>query len=187
MCVAALSATVNPTWLRTSSERGIEVSQRRNFDLNRSLALLFQQRKGDYRDWNGWMVMPWLRLRAASIGGSHSGTEADATLILAQSPITPTLTAETGHYSGGDAVARIRMLTQRSWIDATPFRSFKLEYQAGYLGAELTGRRASLSVNVGLTRAQYSNQGSQGTFAKSQDFLTAQTSPAVKFALSIEL
>jgi hypothetical protein len=187
MCVAALSATVNPTWLRTSSERAIEVSPKRNFDLNRSLTLLFQQKKGGSRDWNGWMVMPWLRLRAASIGGSHSGTEADATLILAQTPITPTLTAETGHYGGGDAFARIRMLTQRSWIDATPFRSLKLEYQTGYLGAELTGRQASLSINVGLTRAQYSNQSSQGTFEKSKDFLTAQIGPALKFALSIEL
>jgi hypothetical protein len=186
ICVAALSATVNPTWMRASSQRTIESPRAQYLDLNRSLALLLQKRKGNSRTWNGWMPSRWLRLGASSIGGSHSGTEVDATLILAQSTIAPTFRAETGRYSGGDALTRIQLLAKTPVLDPTPLRSVNLEYQAGYLGAEWNSGRASLALNVGLARAQFSSYLSEGT-KKSGDFLTAQLGPAVKLGLLIEL
>lgn len=140
------------------------------------------------------MATRWLRLRAASIGGAH-GTEAGATLILFQSWITPTLTAEAGHYSGRDTFSRIRALTKSPYLDSSLQRSFNSDYQTGYFGIELAARHVAISINVGLTRAQNSNQSIQSALevtpskpvASVEDIRTAQIGPAAKIALVISL
>jgi len=140
------------------------------------------------------MATRWLRLRAASIGPSH-GTEAGATLILFQTWITPTLTAEAGHYSGGDAFSRIRAMTKSPYLDSSLQRSFNSDYQTGYLGIELGARDVAISINVGLTRALNSHQNIQSGLevapskpvASVEDIRTAQIGPAAKIALVINL
>jgi hypothetical protein len=140
------------------------------------------------------MATPWLRLRAASTGGSRNGSEAGATLIFCPSWITPTLTAEAGHYSGGDAFSRIRALAKSPHLDANPLRSFNLDFQTTYLGLELNTGRAALSINVGFARAEYWQRNVQGTFenstkavARIEETRNAQIAPAAKLALLIDL
>jgi hypothetical protein len=174
----------------------VEIPENPTLDLDHSLELLFRRRRwGSSGNWSGWMVNRWLRLRAATIGGSHTGTEAGATLIMFQSWIAPTLTAEAGHYSGGDAISRIRSLTNSPYLDATPLRSFNLDYQTAYLGLELNAGRVAISISVGLTRVQYSSPSFQGPFEvatfkqldSTHDLRTAQIAPAAKLAVLIDL
>lgn len=140
------------------------------------------------------MPTPWLRLRAESIGGSH-GTEAGATLIMFQSSITPTVTVEAGHYCGGDAFSKIRLLNKSPHMDPSLQRSFNSNYQIGYFGVELSAGRIAISINAGLTRAQNSNQSIQKALevtpskpvASVEDIRTGQIGPAAKVALVIKL
>lgn len=139
------------------------------------------------------MATPWLRLRASSIGGSRHGSEAALTLVFSPSWITPILTAEAGHYTGGDAFSRLRSLAKSPHLDASPLRSFNLDYQISYLGLEVHNGPIALSINVGLARADYSQRNVQSIeestkpVSRPEENRTAQIGPAAKLALLIQL
>jgi hypothetical protein len=184
---------VYPSWAAISSDTAISIAETRTYNLS-SLSLLFQRRRwNNSKNWNGWMPTPWLRLRAASVGGSRHGSEGGATLIFSPGWITATFTTEAGHYTGGDAFSRLRSLAKSPHLDASPLRSFNLDYQVSYFGIELNNGLVAFSINVGLTRAEYSQRNVQSIeefskpIAKPEESRSAQIGPAAKLALLINL
>jgi hypothetical protein len=171
------------------------ISEMPTLDFVRSLALLIERERGRPRGkWNGWMPTEWLRLKAVTVAGSHSGAELGSTALLWSSWISPTLTAEVGHYSGGDAFSRIRVLTQSPYLDPSLVRAQSFDYQAVYAGLELGTQSFAISFELGLTRAENAYQNIQPAEAAAsnpvppvQSARITQIGPAGKLALSIRL
>ncbi len=165
------------------------------FDFAHSLGLLIQRENARGRGkWNGWMATDWLRLRVALMGGSHAGGEIGGTAILSQSWISPTITTEAGHSSGGDAFSRVRVLTKSPYLDPALIRGFSYEYQAAYAGLELGSQSFAISINLGLLRAENSYLNIQSPEAAAfnpvpgvQCTRSAQIGPAAKLALLIRM
>jgi hypothetical protein len=165
------------------------------FDFLQSFQHLIQLEASRGRGkWNGWMATDWLRLKAALMGGSHTGIELGATAILSQSWISPTITAEAGQSSGGDAFSRTRIVNQSPYLNPNLIRGFSYDYQAAYLGLELGAQSFAVSFNVGVIRAEnaYQNLQSPELAASNpvpeiQCTRSAQIGPAAKLALLIRM
>ncbi len=139
------------------------------------------------------MATDWLRLKIATMGGSHPGLEFGATAILSHAWISPTITAEAGQASG-DAFSRSRVLNKSPYLNPTLIRGFSYDYQAAYLGVELGAQNFAISFNVGMIRAENSYQNMQSAeLAASnpvpgiQRTSSAQIGPAAKLALLIRM
>jgi hypothetical protein len=171
---------------------GLEVP---TFDFARSMMLFIERERARGRGkWNGWMATDWLRLRAALIDGSHSGAEMGATAILSQSWISPTVTAEAGHSSGGDAFTRTRVISKSPYLDPALIRGFSYDYEAAYVGLELGAQNFAISINLGITRAENSYQSISSPESAAfnpmpgiQCTRTTQIGPAGKLALLIRI
>ncbi len=140
------------------------------------------------------MATDWLRLYVAPLGVSYRGAEIAATAILSQQWLSPTLAAEAGHFSGGDAFSRVRVLTKSPYLDPGLIRGFVYEYQAAYAGLEWGSRSFALSASVGLTRVENTYQSIPGAAAAAsnpqpavQSTRSADIGPAAKLALLIRM
>ena len=141
------------------------------------------------------MVTDWLRLQVATLGTSQRGAEIGATAILSQKWLSPTLAVQAGHFSGGDAFSRIRVLTQSPYLDPGLIRGFVYDYQAAYGGLEWGAQSFSLSASVGVTCVENTYQSIPGAAAAGAS--TAQSAiersrsiglgPAAKVGLLIRL
>jgi len=184
--------TGDPPSLITSHLRIPEVG---DFDFLHSMARLIERERARGRGkWNGWMVTDWLRLHVALLGFSYRGAEVAATAILSQQWLSPTLTAEAGHFTGGDAFSRVRVLTKSPYLDPGLIRGFAYEYQAAYAGLEWGSRNFALSASVGLTHVENTYQNIPGAAAAASNPLAAIQSsrsadigPAAKLALLIRM
>jgi len=165
------------------------------FDFVHSLGLLVERQSARGRGkWNGWMATDWLRLHVALMGGSHSGGEVGGTAILSHSWLSPTVTAEAGHSSGGDAFSRVRVLTKSPYLDPALIRGYIYDYQAAYAGLELGAQSFAISINVGVLRAENAYLNIQSPEAAAfnpvpgvQCTRSAQLGPAAKLALLIRM
>ena len=200
----ANSATPVPQVSQTSSHSNIfaltsfrtqaSFSEIATFDFVQSLEIMLQLEAARGRGkWNGWMATDWLRLKIATMGGSHPGLEFGATAILSHAWISPTITAEAGQASG-DAFSRSRVLNKSPYLNPTLIRGFSYDYQAAYLGLELGARNFAISFNVGMIRAENAYQNMQGAELAASNPVpgiqctrTAQIGPAAKLALSIRM
>ncbi len=212
LCIIALSAISNSSrlslqsfWTSTAAQPtssgissftpGASHSEIETFDFVHSLGVLMQRESARGRGkWNGWMATDWLRLRVATISGSNSGAEMGGTAILSHSWLSPTITAEAGRSSGGDAFSRVRVLTKSPYLDPALIRGFSYNYEAAYVGLELGAQSFAISLNMGLTRAENSYQSIQSAqtavsnpFPGIQCTRSAQIGPAGKLALLIRM
>jgi hypothetical protein len=212
LCIIALSAVGNSSrpslqsfwtvaatqssWSEVSSfTPRASFSEIETFDFAHSVGVLIQRESARGRGkWSGWMATDWLRLRVALIGGSNAGAEIGATAILFQSWLSPTITTEAGHSSGGDAFSRVRVLTKSPYLDPALIRGFSYNYEAAYVGLELGAQRFAISVNLGLIRAENAYQSIQSTEAGASNPVpgiqcarNAQIGPAGKLALLLRM
>ncbi len=165
------------------------------FDLVHSIGQWIETERARGRPkWNGWMATDWLRLKVATMGGPHGGSEIGATAILSNAWISPTLTTEAGQSSGGDAFSRVRVLTKSPYLDPALVRSFSYNYESAFLGLELGVQRLAISLNLGVTRAENLYQNIQSAEAAASNPLaavqstrSAQIGPAGKLAILIRL
>jgi len=166
-----------------------------DFDFLHSVARFIERERARGRGkWSGWMATDWLRLHVALLSVSYRGAEVAATAILSQQWLSPTLTAEAGHFSGGDAFSRVRVLTKSPYLDPGLIRGFAYEYQAAYAGLEWGSRSFALSASVGLTRVENTYQNLAGAAAAAsnpqaaiQVTRSADIGPAAKLALLIRM
>ena len=205
MALSAVTASSPPSLLGswTSSTSGapslitsyLRVPEVGDFDLLHSVTRLIERERARGRGkWSGWMATDWLRLHVAPLGVSYRGAEVAATAILSQQWLSPTLTAEVGHHSGGDAFSRVRVLTKSPYLDPGLIRGFAYEYQAAYAGLEWGSRNFALSASVGLTHVENTYQNIPGAAAAASNPLAAIQSsrsadigPAAKLALLIRM
>src|SRR5262249_20101897 len=184
--------TSGPPSLITSYLR---IPESGHFDFLHSVARFIERERARGRGkWSGWMATDWLRLQVALLGASYRGAEVAATALLSQQWLSPTLTAEAGHFSGGGAFSRVRVLTKSPYPGPGPIRGFTYEYQAAYAGLEWGSRSFALSASVGLTRVENTYQNIPGAAAAASNPLaaiqatrSADIGPAAKLALLIRM
>jgi hypothetical protein len=172
----------------------LSASDPSNFDLLQSFEHLMERERARGRGkFSGWMATDWLRLKIALIGGTQPGAEIGATAILSQQWLSPTLTAEAGHSSGGDAFSRVRVLTKSPYLDPSLIRGFVYDYQAAYGGIEWGAQSFALSLSVGVTRVENAYQSIASAAAGASNpspvisTRTADIGPAAKLALLIRM
>lgn len=187
----AITRAAAPSFLTSR----LEVPDLGSFGFLHSMVRLLERERSRGRGkWSGWMATDWLRLQVATLGSSYRGAEVAATVIFSQQWLSPTLVAEGGHFSGGEAFSRVRVLTKSPYLDPSLIRGFSYSYQAAYAGLEWGGQTFALSVNVGVTRVENTYQRIPGAAASAsnpqpviQSSRSADVGPAGKLSLLIHL
>src|SRR5262249_5109183 len=113
---------------------------------------------------------------------------------LSQRWLSPTLGVQAGHFSGGDAFSRVRVLTKSPYLDPGLIRGFVYDYQAAYAGLEWGTGSFALSATVGLTHVDNTYQTIPGAAAGASNPLPSVQStrhtdigPAAKLGLLIRI
>lgn len=125
-------------------------------------------------------MTPWLRLRVSTAGSAYAGGALEASFIPLHTFVRPVLTFERGR---GLAVASSSVLRIGKVADG--HRSFNYYYDGAYLGAEFGTRWFDMSLNLGMTRSQASDQNIGTMFEGSFGARTAQIGPAAKLGVSV--
>lgn len=81
-----------------------------------------------------------------------TGQRVGVTLVPFRSWVTPTLSVDYGRYPEGDARPVVRSVVGDGMAVASLFERVGYAYANGHVGLELGGTRATLYVNVGVSR-----------------------------------